>query len=63
MNLIEDICTKITCPPKFKYSLYDLGNFFNIQDQPFLNMEKEQILIRLVIITKKYFVAIFNLLR
>jgi hypothetical protein len=46
MNLIEDICNKITCPPKFKYSLYDLGNFFNIQDQYFLNMEKEQILIR-----------------
>lgn len=25
MNLIEDACSKIVSPPKFKYSVFDLG--------------------------------------
>lgn len=40
MNLIEDICTKITCPPKFKYSLYDLGKKNIYQGSTFLKHGK-----------------------
>ena len=25
MNLIEEACNKIVSPPKFKYSIFDLG--------------------------------------
>ena len=26
MNLIEEACTRIVSPPKFRYSVFDLGN-------------------------------------
>ncbi len=27
--MLEDICNKIISPPKFRYSLYDLGSVIN----------------------------------
>lgn len=61
MNLIEDICRKITCPPRFKYSLYDLGTSTSIKDRTSSNTESVTISLSSIKSIKKCTVAFMSL--